>query len=147
MSTRLLIHKAYPDGYNALNAMDKVIKESGIDKWYQELIKIRASHINGCAFCLDKHTRDALLLNINPRKITLIPVWREATDHFTEEEQVILRLTEEITSIYKDGLSDDVYNESIRLFGEGLTAQLIMAATVINAWNRIGVGLKMQPKF
>lgn len=147
MSTRLLIHKTYPDGLNALNAMDKVIRESGIDKWHQELIKIRASHINGCAFCLDKHTRDALLLEINPRKITLIPVWREATDHFTEEEQTILRLTEEITMIHEDGLSDEVYHDSIRLFGEVLTAELVMAATVINAWNRIGVGLKMQPRF
>lgn len=147
MSTRLLIHKTYPDGLNALNAMDKVIRESGIDKWHQELIKIRASHINGCAFCLDKHTRDALLLEINPRKITLIPVWKEATDHFTEEEQTILRLTEEITMIHEDGLSDEVYRDSVRLFGEVLTAELVMAATVINAWNRIGVGLKMQPRF
>ena len=147
MSTRLLIFKAFPDGFNALNAMDKVIRESGIDKWYQELIKIRASHINGCAFCLDKHTKDALALDINPRKINLIPVWREATDHFSEEEQTILKLTEEITLIHDDGLSDEVYNDSIRLFGEVLTAELVMAATVINAWNRIGVGLKMQPKF
>ena len=147
MSTRLLIFKAFPDGFNALNAMDKVIRESGIDKWYQELIKIRASHINGCAFCLDKHTKDALAPDINPRKINLIPVWREATDHFSEEEQTILKLTEEITFIHDDGLSDEVYNDSIRLFGEVLTAELVMAATVINAWNRIGVGLKMQPKF
>lgn len=147
MSTRLLIFKAFPDGFNALNAMDKVIRESSIDKWYQELIKIRASHINGCAFCLDKHTKDALSLEINPRKITLIPVWREATNHFTEEEQTILKLTEEVTVIYEDGLSDEVYSDSIRLFGETLTAELVMAATVINAWNRIGVGLKMQPKF
>jgi len=147
MSARLLIYKAFSDGFNALNAMDMVIRESGIDKWFQELIKIRASHINGCAFCLDKHTKDALLLKISPRKIALIPVWREATDHFTEEEQTILKLTEEITFIHENGLSDEVYNESIRLFGEALTAELIMAATVINAWNRIGVGLKMQPKF
>jgi len=142
-----LIYKAFPDGFNALNAIDKVIRESDIDKWHQELIKIRASHINGCAFCLDKHTKDALALNINPRKINLIPVWREATDHFSEEEQLILRLTEEVTLIHEEGLTDEVYNDSIRLFGETLTAQLVMAATVINAWNRIGVGLKMQPKF
>ena len=142
-----MIYKAFPDGFNALNAIDKVIRESDIDKWHQELIKIRASHINGCAFCLDKHTKDALALNINPRKINLIPVWREATDHFSEEEQLILRLTEEVTLIHEEGLTDEVYNDSIRLFGETLTAQLVMAATVINAWNRIGVGLKMQPKF
>jgi len=145
MSTRILIHRAYPEGFNALNALDLTIKESGIDKWYQELIKISASHINGCAFCLDKHTADALKLNL--RKITLIPVWREATDHFSEEEQVILQITEQITLLHVDGLSDEIYARSIGLFGEILTAKLIMAATVINAWNQTGVGLKMQPKF
>ena len=96
---------------------------------------------------MDKHTQDAISLNINPRKINLIPVWKEATDHFTEQEQTILQLTEQITLIHEDGLSDNVYSDAVRLFGEELTAQLIMAATVINAWNRVGVSLKMQPEF
>lgn len=147
MSTRLFIGKSYPEGFKALNELDKVIKESGIDKWYQELIKIRASHINGCAFCLDKHTQDALLLGIEPRKINLIPVWKEATDHFTAQEQLILQVTEAISLIHEDGLSDELYSKCISLFGDTDTVKIIMAATVINTWNRIGVGFKMQPKF
>jgi len=147
MSARLAINNKFHQGFQSLVSLDKVIRDSQIDKWYQEIIKIRASHLNGCAYCVDKHTQDAISLNINPRKINLIPVWKEATDHFTEQEQTILQLTEQITLIHEDGLSDNVYSDAVRLFGEELTAQLIMAATVINAWNRVGVSLKMQPEF
>ncbi|MFP3590409.1 carboxymuconolactone decarboxylase family protein [Chryseobacterium sp. SIMBA_038] len=147
MKTRLLIGKVYPKGFQALNALDQTIKDSDIDKWHQELIKIRASHLNGCAFCLDKHTQDALKLGIEPRKIALVNVWKEALSHFTKEEQLILEITEQITNIGKSGLSNKLFEKSITMFGESLTAQIIMAATVINAWNRIGVGLKMEPEF
>ncbi|SEJ40075.1 alkylhydroperoxidase AhpD family core domain-containing protein [Dyadobacter koreensis] len=147
MSARLAINNKFHQGFQSLVSLDNVIRDSQIDKWYQEIIKIRASHLNGCAYCVDKHTQDAISLNINPRKINLIPVWKEATDHFTEQEQTILQLTEQITLIHEDGLSDNVYSDAVRLFGEELTAQLIMAATVINAWNRVGVSLKMQPEF
>ena len=147
MKARLFIGKVFPKAFQALSAMDVVIKESDIDKWHQELIKIKASHINGCAFCLDKHTQDALALGIEPRKIALINVWREAVSHFTEEEQLILQVTEQVTFIHHDGLEDVLYAKCIEKFGEALTAQIITAATVINAWNRIGVGFKMEPNF
>lgn len=113
--------------------MDLVLKESEIDKWHQELIKIRASQINGCAFCLDKHVQDALELGVDPRKINLIGAWKEAVSHFTEEEQLILKLTEEITLISVHGLSDEVFDSSISVLGETLTAKLIIAVTIINA--------------
>lgn len=147
MSSRLFIGKSFPESFKALNELDKTIKESGIDNWYQELIKIRASHINGCAFCLDKHTQDAIALGIELRKINLVVVWKEATDHFSEEEQIILQLTEAITLIHKKGISDALYLKAVALFGDAMTSKIVMAATVINAWNRIGVGFKMQPKF
>jgi len=147
MSSRLIIGKTFPEGFKVLTELDKAIKESGLDKWYQELIKIRASHLNGCAFCLDKHTQDALSLGIDARKITLVGVWREAENHFSEEEQLILQVTEAITFIHEEGLSDELYSKCIALFGDNDTVKIIMAATVINTWNRIGVGFKMQPKF
>jgi len=147
MKTRLLIGKAYPKGFQAFNALDQAIKDSDIEKWHQELIKIRASHLNGCAFCLDKHTQDALALGIEPRKINLINTWKEAESHFTEHEQLILEITDQITNIGKSGLSNKTFKKSVEMFGESLTAQIIMAATVINAWNRIGVGFKMEPDF
>jgi len=147
MDSRRFIGKTFPEGLQALNALDIVIRDSGIDKWHQELIKIRSSQLNGCAFCLDKHVQDAILLGIDTRKINLVAAWKEAKNHFTDEEQLILLLTEEITMIHNDGLSDGVYADCVTAFGEALTGQMIMAATVINAWNRIGVGFKMQPKF
>src|ERR1700748_2995177 len=147
MTSRFLMGKVYPQGYQALIAFDKTISQSGIDKWHWELIRIRASYINGCAYCVDEHTQAALKLGIDPRKITLVPVWKEAHNHFTGEEQLILQLTEEITLISQHGLNDELYANCIARFGEALTAQLIMAVIVINAWNRIGVGLKMEPQF
>ncbi|QDW21125.1 carboxymuconolactone decarboxylase family protein [Flavobacterium sp. KBS0721] len=147
MSSRLIIGKTFPEGFKVLTELDKAIKESGLDKWYQELIKISASHLNGCAFCLDKHTYDALELGIDARKITLVGVWREAENHFSEKEQLILQVTEAITLIHEKGLSEELYSKCIALFGDNDTVKIIMAATVINTWNRIGVGFKMQPKF
>lgn len=147
MNERILMGKAYPHGYQGVVALDQIIRQSGIDKWQQELIKIRASYINGCAYCVHQHTQDALKLGIDARKIALIPVWKEALNHFTPEEQLILSLTEEVTLIAQHGVSDELYANCINRFGEALTAQLIMAVVVINAWNRIGVGLKMQPVF
>jgi AhpD family alkylhydroperoxidase len=147
MSSRSFLGKSFPEAFKALVELDKIIRESDIDKWHQELIKIRASQINGCAFCLDKHTQDALALGVAARKINLVAVWKEATDYFTEEEQLILQVTEAVSLIHIDGISDELYSKCISIFGDTSTAKIIMAATVINTWNRIGVGFKMQPKF
>lgn len=147
MKIRIPIAKIYPKAFQALIALDQTIRESEIDKWHQELIKIRASQLNGCAYCLDKHAQDALALGINARKINVIATWREALSHFTDQEQLILQLTEEVTLISNHGLSDETFDKCIILFGEALTAELIFATTVINAWNRIGVGFKMEPSF
>ena len=147
MKTRISIEKIYPKAFHALIALDQTIRESDIDKWHQELIKIRASQLNGCAYCLDKHSQDAIALGANVRKLNVIATWKEALSHFTEEEQQILLLTEEITLIGNHGLSDEVFKKCITIFGEEHTSQLILAATVINAWNRIGVGFKMEPVF
>ena len=147
MSSRLYIGRTYPEALKALNELDKIILDSGIDKWHQNLIKIRASSLNGCAFCLDIHTQDAIKLGIDPRKISLIGAWREAVNHFSEQEQMILQVTEAITLIHKAGLSDEIYLRCIALFGQDLTVRIITAITVINTWNRIGVGFKMQPVF
>ena len=117
-----------------------------MEEWYQQLIKIRASQINGCAYCVNMHTQDALKLGIDARKINLINVWREADNIFTEEEQLVIRMTEELTLIHQQGLSDSVYEKALALFGEDKTAQLIMVVITINAWNRMGVGLRMQPQ-
>ena len=146
MGTRFKMGKVYPASYKALNSLDQLNASSSVEEWYQELIKIRASQINGCAYCVNMHTQDALKLGIDARKINLINVWREADNIFTEEEQLVIRMTEELTLIHQHGLSNSVYEKALALFGEEKTAQLIMVVITINAWTRIGVGLRMQPQ-
>jgi AhpD family alkylhydroperoxidase len=134
-----------PDSYKAMNALDQYVHASAVEPRLQELIRIRASQINGCAYCVNSHTRDARKQGETDVRMHLISVWREAKNVFSEEEQLILAITEEITLIHQHGLSDELYGKAIALFGEEKTAQIIMAAITINAWNRIGVSLKMEP--
>ena len=145
MSTRFKMKQVQPAAYVAMGALDKFVIASSIDPRHQELIKIRASQINGCAYCVHSHSHDARKLGETEERLYLVGVWREAKNAFTEEEQLILAITEEITLISQHGLSDELYNKAIALFGEEKTAQIIMAVIAINAWNRIGVSLKMEP--
>lgn len=138
--------KVQPKAYHALFALDQYNKESAIDPIHREMIKIRASQINGCAYCVNAHTGSARALGESEKRIYLMSVWREAGDVFTEEEKLLLAITEEVTLIHEHGLSDELYEKSISLFGEEKTAQVLMAIITINAWNRIGVGLNMHPE-
>ena len=105
-----------------------------------------ASQINGCAYCVNQHGGDALKLGVDFKKINLVAVWREATNVFNDEERLIIQLTEEITLISQHGLSDAIYNAAVELWGEEKTAHTILLIITINACNRIGVGLKMEPE-
>ncbi|KAA2242565.1 carboxymuconolactone decarboxylase family protein [Chitinophaga agrisoli] len=145
--SRLKMSKVQPAAYAAMDALDKYMESTSLDKRHYELIKVRASLINGCALCVHKHTEDALKMGEDPKRMYLVGVWREAVNHFSEEEQLLLEMTEEITLIHQHGLSDTLYNKSMALFGEEKTAQIIMAIITINAWNRIGVSLHMHPQF
>ena len=138
--------KVQPAAYKAMNELDKYVATSSIPPLHRELIKIRASQINGCAYCVNHHTRDARKLGETEQRLYLTSVWREASNIFTEEEQLLLEMTEEITLIHQHGLSNVLYEKSMSVFGEEKTAQIIMAIITINAWNRIGVGLKMHPE-
>ena len=144
--SRFNMARVQPDAYKAMGALSKYIAESSVDKIHQELIRIRASQINGCAYCVNHHARDARKLGETEQRIYLISVWREAPNVFSEEEQLLLAITEEITLIHQHGLSDALYDKAISLWGEEKTAQVIMTIITINAWNRIGVGLNMHPE-
>ena len=146
MQSRFKMGKIQPEAYRAMSALDKYGSESAIDKLQREMIKIRASQINGCAYCVNSHTKSARALGETEQRIYLMSVWREAGDTFTEEEKLLLEMTEEITLIHKAGLSDRLYGKALELFGEEKTAQVIMAIITINAWNRIGVSLNMTPE-
>jgi AhpD family alkylhydroperoxidase len=146
MPARLKMGKVQPAAYKAMDVLDNYVSETAIEKIPQELIRIRASQINGCAYCVNYHSAEAVKGGESEKRLLLISVWREARNIFTEKEQLLFEMTEAITLIHKDGLSDAVYNKAIEVFGEEKTAQIIMVIITINAWNRIGVGLHMEPE-
>ncbi|RPD39170.1 carboxymuconolactone decarboxylase family protein [Chitinophaga barathri] len=143
MSERIKIPKAAPAAYKAMQAFESYLETTRISPLHHELIRIRASQINGCAYCVDKHSRDARSRGETEQRIYALTVWRE-TPFFTEEEQAILAIVEEVTLIHQR-LSDETYAKAAALFDEEYLAQIIMAAIIINAWNRIGVSTHMQP--
>lgn len=145
MKQRINFGKVQPGAYDAMEALDTFVEHSSISKEYRELIKIRASQINGCSYCTDTHSNDALKLNIPLQKVLLVSAWREAANVFNEEEKLLFKITEEVTLIHVHGLSDETYHKAIEVFGEALTAQIIMAVITINAWNRIGVATQLHP--
>lgn len=144
METRININEIDPAAYKAMYALEGYIQKSGLDKKLYELIKIRASQINGCAYCLDMHTRDARKLGETEQRIYVLPAWRE-TNFFTEEEQAALALTEEVTNI-QGHVSTATYSRAIEALGANQTAQVIMAAVTINAWNRIAITTHLMPE-
>jgi len=145
MANRLNLQKLIPDAYQRIIQLDQYVASSGIDQLQQDLIKIRASQINGCAFCINMHIKDALKHGEDTKRVYVLSAWREAKKWFSPEDQVILRLTEEVTLIANGGLSDETYEQAVEAFGEETTAKLIIAVININAWNRIGVSLHMHP--
>lgn len=145
MNKRIDLFQNFTENSKLMIEMDKNILKSGIPPLYIELIKIRASQINGCAYCIDKHIADALKMGEDQRKINVLGAWHEAKDWFTEEETIVIRLTEEVTQITQNGISDEVFEKGLELFGEEKFSNLIMAAISINSWNRVGVGLHLHP--
>jgi AhpD family alkylhydroperoxidase len=146
MKARLKMGRVQPAAYKALDALDTYVSNTGINNRQQELIRIRASQINGCAYCVNQHSKDARKAGETEERVFLVSAWREAENVFNEEERLLFAMTEEITLIHQHGLSDKTYEKAIELFGEEKTAKIIMIIITINAWNRIGVGLKMQPE-
>jgi len=138
METRLQIDEVEPKGFQSLFGIEKYLQQSQLTSTHKELIKIRASQLNKCAFCIDMHTKDALKQGEKIQRIILLNAWRE-TDLFTSEEKIILQITEEVTLISEKGLSEESYKQALNTFGENYLAQVIMAIIAINAWNRLSV--------
>ena len=143
MNKRINIEEIEPASYKAMFALERYLSTSALSKTHKELIKIRASQINGCAFCLDMHTKDALKYGETIQRIFLLNAWRE-TELFTEEEKAILAITEEITLIQHDGLTEETYQRAAATFDQNYLAQIIMAVVTINAWNRIAISTKKE---
>lgn len=141
---RLKIYKTSPELYDAMLGLSNASAKDA-DPTIAELIKIRASQMNRCAFCLDMHTRDARKQGETEQRLALVAAWEEAGDLFTEREQAALALTEAITDLSHGPVPDAVYARAAAAFTERELGQVISIAVTINAWNRINAAVKMPP--
>ncbi len=144
MTKRININKTAPQAFKAMFGLETFLASAEISKTLKELIKIRASQINNCAYCIDMHTKDALKNGETNQRIFLLSSWKEAKSFYTEEEQAVLVMTEEITMISQNGLSEEAYENASKFFSETQIAEIIMAIVTINAWNRIAVSTHLQ---
>lgn len=139
MSARLNIATVDAAAYKAMLGLEGYLHKTSLSPIQKELIKIRASQINSCAFCLDMHTKDAIKYGETPQRIFILSAWKEAKELFTEEEQALLAMTEEVTLISQNGLTEETYQKAKSVFNDNQIAEIIMAIVTINAWNRIAV--------
>ena len=142
MEQRMNIGKAEPAIYKAMAVADNKISSFELDPKLRELIKIRVSQINGCGYCINSHTKDALKLGETTQRLFALSAWWE-TPFFTNEERAVLKLAEQITHIAHKGVTDEVYSEALRILGEKKLAEVIFATITINSWNRIAISMHM----
>ncbi len=144
MEVRLTHSKANPEALQTMLKLEGFIKTSGLDAKLYEFIKIRASQINGCAYCIDMHTRDLRNMGETEQRINLLTAWREAP-FYSDKERALLELTETVTRISENGVPQAVYEKVREHFDEKEYVTLIMAINTINAWNRIAISTGMFP--
>ena len=144
MKTRFDLVKVEPAAYHAMMGVENYVRASGIDKTLLELIKTRASQINGCAFCIDMHTKDARHAGETEQRLYALSAWEE-TPFFTPHERAALALTEAVTLINNHGVPDAIYEEVSRHFSPEQIAKLLMAIVVINSWNRLSIATRVIP--
>lgn len=138
MKERFNLSKADPKAFDAMLNLEKYLAASGLDKILFELIKTRASQINGCAYCINMHVRDALKYGESAQRLFLLNSWHE-TDLFTKKERAVLALTEAMTLIANHPVSDSVFEEAQKHLTDKEMAAVIMTIVTINAWNRIAI--------
>lgn len=143
-SARVKIYQASPELYDAMMTLSTASARD-VEPDLAELIKIRASQLNHCAFCLDMHLRDARKHGVADQKLDLLAAWAEAGEVFTDRERAALALTEAITRLGEDGVSDEVYERAAAAFTDRELGQVIAMAVTINAWNRINAAVRMPP--
>ena len=142
MENRIDLKQLEPEAYQALFGLEKYITNAKINPILSELIRIRASQINGCAYCIAIHTKDARKLDVSEQKLFALPAWKESP-LFSPEEKVVLSMTDEITLISHKGLSTKTYKLALEMFDENSIAKILMLIGTINIWNRIAIATKM----
>lgn len=144
MGQRLSVQDIDPAAHQAVLGLEDYVRNTALDRPLRELIKIRASQLNGCAFCLDMHLRDARAAGEDQRRLDVLSAWREAPELYTARERAALTLTEAVTEIGRDGVPDDVWTGTREHFDETETVHLLMAIATINVWNRLAVSTHQQ---
>jgi AhpD family alkylhydroperoxidase len=143
MESRFSLPELNADLYRRMAALTSAVENCGLDHQLLELIKMRASQINGCAYCIDIHSKAARAAGETEQRLYALNAWRE-TPFYTEREQAALALTEAITLITDGHVPDAVYEQAHRVFGEEV-GQIIWAAAVINTWNRLAIAARSVP--
>ncbi len=145
MAKRKFLKDVDSKAFEVMLGFENYLANSSLNQIHAELIKVRVSQINGCAYCIDKHIQDALKIGENPRRIFVLSAWRE-TPFFSKEERAILALAEEMTLISQHGVSDDVYDTAINVLGQQYTTEVMMGIIAMNAWNRVGITTGREPQ-
>jgi AhpD family alkylhydroperoxidase len=135
---RLSVRRLQPEAYRALLQLERVTAEAGLEPFLRELIKLRASQINGCAYCIDMHTKDARAAGETEQRLYMLDAWREAP-LYTARERAALAFTEAVTLVADGHVPDTAYAAVAAEFDEREIAALIMAIAVINVWNRLAI--------
>jgi len=141
MTPRLNAYKVAPDGVSALVAVENYLKNSGLDHRLLTLVKVRVSQINGCAYCLHMHTEEARKLGEPPMRLYLLDAWHES-NLYSDRERAALAWAESLTNISTTHAPDEVYEQARGQFSEKALADLSIAIAMINAWNRLSIGMR-----
>ena len=141
MQPRLDYGKVAPGAVQAMYGLERYVRQCGLETSLLELVKLRASQINGCAYCVDMHTKDARAHGETEQRLYAVVVWKE-TPFFTERERAALAWTEAVTLVSRDQTPDDVYQLARQQFTEKEVVDLTMAVVAINGWNRLAIGFR-----
>jgi len=145
MSARIDYAKASPEGYKAFGGVYVAVQKSGLPKELVDLVYLRVSQINGCAYCIDMHSRELAALGMTMDKLVLVPVWRESGALFDREERAALAWAETVTRVAETGIPDEAYRDAAAVFGPTDLADLTIAIGLMNAYNRLAIGFRRPP--
>ena len=144
MSERINYAKVTPEGYRAMSGLERYVRGSGLEPSLLELVKLRASQINGCAYCIDMHWKDARARGESEQRLYGLMAWRESP-YYTERERAALAWTEAVTLIADSHVPDELYEEVRQSFTETELVNLTFALVAINGWNRLAISLRTEP--
>ena len=144
MKERLNYSKVAPEALKAMRELEKYVHGSGLERSLYELVKTRASQINGCAYCIDMHTKDARKAGETEQRLYALNAWRE-TPFYTQRERVALAWTEALTLISENDVPDSLYESARKHFDEKEMVALTMSIVAINGWNRLAIGFRTVP--